>query len=93
MPALTPVSTHWRAPAIKGPASAGRYGVKQNCDAGMGNSALHGSITIVRPYGYVNAVYRGHAVFIVRGLEDVPLAGCVCRCHTDAELRWSKDRA
>ena len=28
----------------------------------MGNKALHGSITEVRPYGYLNARYSGHGM-------------------------------
>ena len=34
----------------------------QNCDAGMGSIALQGSITDVRPYGYLNARYSGHGI-------------------------------
>ena len=34
----------------------------QNCDAGMGSIALQGSMTDVRPYGYLNARYSGHGI-------------------------------
>ena len=34
----------------------------QNCDAGMASIALQGSITDVRPYGYLNARYSGHGM-------------------------------